>query len=227
LHREIGKYVKTLKYQHNINTRSSRFHHDWNTQIRTISVCALYLHSPYLIICIRKEVVDKPPVNGNFNCCPKSFYQMHTIQCCTKGYLKLTLSNAWVSDWQYMYFVWWTCFCTDSQHFYGYQPYFYSRPVVPLFVWTRHNVCVQRGGGMDSHGYEEQTIPNFRSFSHNNSKFEIVWIWVFQSWWNLELRVFILCWYFNVFTYFPISLCKILYIQNCRNEIRFLQSSQL
>lgn len=88
-----------------------------------------------------------------------------------KGYLKLTLSNALVSDWQYMYSVWWTCFCTDSRHFYGYQPYFYSRPVVPLFVWTRHNVCAQRGGGMYSHGYEEQAIPNLKSFSHNNSKF--------------------------------------------------------
>jgi hypothetical protein len=53
-----------------------------------------------------------------------------------------------------------------------------------------------------------------------NAHIEIVRrIWVFQSWWNLELRVFILCWYLKVFTYFPISLCKILYFQNC--EMKF------
>jgi hypothetical protein len=42
-----------------------------------------------------------------------------------------------------------------------------------LYSYEPDIMCVYRGEGwrVDSHQYEEQTIPNLKSLSHNNSKF--------------------------------------------------------
>ena len=50
------------------------------------------------------------------------------------------LQYARVFDWQHIWYVWWTCFSTDSRHTYGYKLCSSSRRFVLLFVWGRlHN----------------------------------------------------------------------------------------
>ena len=55
----------------------------------------------------------------------------------TKRFSETYFQHARVFDWQYICYVWWTCFSTDNRHIYGYKLCSSSRRLVPLFVWSR------------------------------------------------------------------------------------------